>query len=509
MTVPSDEQKIKYTGAGSTATYAYTDIKALDEADLTVFVTKLSTLVDTALVLNTDYTVTGVGLAAGGNVVLVNASQAWLDGSGYLTSSYSITIKRVMELTQETSVTSQGQNLPEYIEKQFDRGVMIDQQQQEQLDRSIKLPENETPTASSTTVPSETDRANTIWAWDSSGKPSTAVLSSVGSSVTAPYVVATSDPSLTNNRVLAGTSNQITVTDNGAGSNMAVSIATNPTIPGNTSVTGSMTIGTNTVVTTGNMTLSAGHVSITESHATTTPQVEVTQSSSGDAAMRINLTGGKSYAYGVDNSDGDLFALSYGSAANAVLGTNNLLVLNFNGGAFLGNGWTAGLSNKPFTGALNMRIAAAGSGAPRIAQMEVVNNDDSSNIYGTYFVEGAVLTTDGTITSLGTINSPGLIVAAVLVEANVVAVRTGGSSGTAADSAGYKLLAIYKNAVDGTLTQVGSTTQTVLGESQAGWDATLDASGNQIRIRVTGATNNNVRWTAHATLTLTTVRVDS
>lgn len=51
------------------------------------------------------------------------------------------------------------------------------------------------------------------------------------------YITISSDGSLTNERSLAGTANQITVTDNGANSTVAISITTNPTLPGNSSVT--------------------------------------------------------------------------------------------------------------------------------------------------------------------------------------------------------------------------------------------------------------------------------
>jgi hypothetical protein len=224
MTVPNDQSDITYTGTGATATYAYTNIKIFDEDDLEVSVTKLSDLTITPLAINTDYTVTGVGIAAGGNVVLVNASQAWLDGSGFLTSSYSITIKRVMEIIQETSVTSQGQNTPEYIEKQFDRSIMIDQQQQEQLDRCLKLPSTEAGTATNTTLPNVELRKNSIAAYDADGDPTTAVLSSVGANTTASFVTVSADASLPNRRVLTGTANQITLTDGGAGSTLTLAI---------------------------------------------------------------------------------------------------------------------------------------------------------------------------------------------------------------------------------------------------------------------------------------------
>jgi hypothetical protein len=267
MTVPSSAQTVTYTGTAATATYAYTNVKIFDETDLEVSVTKISTLAITPLVINTDYTVTGVGIAAGGNVVLVNASQAWLDGSGFLTASYTITIKRVVALTQQTSVTTQGQNLPEYVEKQFDRCVMIDQQQQEQIDRCLKLPDTEPGTATNTTLPNVDLRKNTIAAYDADGDPTTAVLSSVGANTTASYVTISAEASLTNERQLIGTSNQITVTDNGAGSTVAISMPSAVTVT---------TLNATTVAaTTGNITTVAA-TAVTATHVDTTSYIKTT-----------------------------------------------------------------------------------------------------------------------------------------------------------------------------------------------------------------------------------------
>lgn len=102
-----------------------------------------------------------------------------------------------------------------------------------------------------------------------------------------------------------------------------------------------------------------------------------------------------------------------------------------------------------------------------------------------------VTTTDGTVTTLHTFTLPASTTYAV--EVHVVARRTGGSSGTAEDGAYYILRAVYKNAA-GSATIIGSVGQTVVGESQGGWDATLDTTGATVRVRVTGASNNNITW---------------
>lgn len=101
-----------------------------------------------------------------------------------------------------------------------------------------------------------------------------------------------------------------------------------------------------------------------------------------------------------------------------------------------------------------------------------------------------VNTTNATVTTIATIAIPADTT--VLIEANVVARRTGGSSGTAQDGAGYVVYATYKN-VAGTATEIGETSM-FSAEDQAGWACTINVSGGNALIQVTGAANNNISW---------------
>lgn len=139
MTIGSTVNRVDYTGNGALDTYAYT-FRILEQSDLLVTVRNTSG-VETVLTISTDYTVTGVGSSSGGNVVLVNSSQAWLDSDGDLLTNYVLTIRRVRPLTQETDIRNQGDFFPEGHEDAFDHLVMIGQQQQDEIDRSIKLTE--------------------------------------------------------------------------------------------------------------------------------------------------------------------------------------------------------------------------------------------------------------------------------------------------------------------------------------------------------------------------------
>lgn len=99
-------------------------------------------------------------------------------------------------------------------------------------------------------------------------------------------------------------------------------------------------------------------------------------------------------------------------------------------------------------------------------------------------------TTDNTVTPLqrvdvGTNKS-------VLIEARVIARRTGGSAGTAGDTAWYVLQGGFKN-ISGTVSLIASSILNG-GEDQAGWNLAFAISGTQVVVVGTGATNNNITW---------------
>lgn len=130
----------------------YQGTGALNEYDYTFFIFAESHLEvkvrddegeETTLTLNTDYTVDGAGDSGGGSITLVDADQAWLDSSGYLDSDYALSIQRVVPITQTTSIRNQGAYFAEVHEDAFDKLTMIDQQQQDEIGRSLKAPASE------------------------------------------------------------------------------------------------------------------------------------------------------------------------------------------------------------------------------------------------------------------------------------------------------------------------------------------------------------------------------
>lgn len=152
MSLSITTRRVDYVGNAANSVYAYT-FRVFAQADLQVRVVNTTTGVIATLTLTTDYTVSGVGSSSGGNVTLVNSAQAWLT-AGNLSTGYNISIRRVVTLVQNTDIRNQGSFLPETHENAFDYVTMIVQQQQDDLDRSVRLPDVIPATSFDPTLPS-------------------------------------------------------------------------------------------------------------------------------------------------------------------------------------------------------------------------------------------------------------------------------------------------------------------------------------------------------------------
>lgn len=141
MSLSSTSSRNDYTGNGSASNYSYT-FPVVVSGDLIVQVVSTSTPPSvTMLSENTDYTVNGAGDASGGSIDLIDSGQAWLT-AGKLTTGYKLVLRRIRPVTQLTDIRNQGAFYPEIHEDTFDTQTMVDQQQQEQLNRTVMLPVN-------------------------------------------------------------------------------------------------------------------------------------------------------------------------------------------------------------------------------------------------------------------------------------------------------------------------------------------------------------------------------
>lgn len=132
MSLTNLTTKTPYAGNGVTTVFPFT-FKIFDQAHLVVTETNALGVTST-LVLNTDYTVTGVGLDAGGSITRLGATSPPPTGTTGL-------IRRVLPLTQTADIRNQSAFYAATHEDVFDKAAMVDQQQEEEIGRCVQLPE--------------------------------------------------------------------------------------------------------------------------------------------------------------------------------------------------------------------------------------------------------------------------------------------------------------------------------------------------------------------------------
>ena len=157
MTISTTIIKVSYSGDGTQTVFPYT-FKINAEADIQVII-RASNGTETVKTLTTDYSVSGVGSASGGNVTMVTAPSA----------TETIVIRRDTTQTQTVDLVENDPFTAETVEGAFDKSVAIVQELQEEVDRSIKLSRTNTITSTEFTVDAAT-RANKILAFDANGE---------------------------------------------------------------------------------------------------------------------------------------------------------------------------------------------------------------------------------------------------------------------------------------------------------------------------------------------------
>jgi len=156
MTVSSSTNRASYSGNGSLTTFAYS-FKVFDQDDLTVIL-RASNGTETVQTITTHYTVTGVGSANGGNVVFGSAPA----------SGVTVVILREMDLEQGLDLVPNDPFPAQSLENSLDKLTFMVQQHNEELGRTIKASRTNVITGAEFTI-SAADRANKIFAFDSSG----------------------------------------------------------------------------------------------------------------------------------------------------------------------------------------------------------------------------------------------------------------------------------------------------------------------------------------------------
>lgn len=170
MTVSSTTTKVSYSGDGTTSAFAYS-FKIFLDTELKIVIRTDSTGAEVTKTINTDYLVSNAGEQDGGTVTF-KFDTGNSDDSNYDTtdrrpqSGETLLIKRVMTLTQNTDYTPNDSFPAAAHEDALDKLTFINQQQQEELDRTFKFAETDT---GSITIPTSTERASKYLGFDGSG----------------------------------------------------------------------------------------------------------------------------------------------------------------------------------------------------------------------------------------------------------------------------------------------------------------------------------------------------
>lgn len=144
-----------YAGAGTTGPFVI-GFRFLENSHIQAIQTAAS--VETALVLNVDYTVTGAGASSGGTLTLTVA----------LPLGQTLTINRLVPATQLTDYTQSDSFPAESHEDALDKLTMLAQQLQRGVDQSIRVPERATTLP---TLPAAAQRIGMTLGFDGAGNP--------------------------------------------------------------------------------------------------------------------------------------------------------------------------------------------------------------------------------------------------------------------------------------------------------------------------------------------------
>jgi hypothetical protein len=221
MTLDTTVNRVIFAGNGATTifTYAFN----IPDADSVVAIYTDADGVETTL-SSSQYQITGLNDNAGGTLTYPLSGPAIAVGT-------TLTLQRIVALVQQTELVNQGGYYPAVVEDQFDYLTMIDQQQQDAIERSLTASPTD-PAGLSYVLPSVAQRAEAFLYFDVDGNVTTAA-GAVGGGV----VVSTPMEPVVGAATVADALDQL-----GGVSNTGGSIAGDFDISGNVDIGGSLTV---------------------------------------------------------------------------------------------------------------------------------------------------------------------------------------------------------------------------------------------------------------------------
>ena len=159
MTISTTTIKNSYNGDGSTSAFTYT-FKITDQDDIEVII-RSSNGTETTKTITTHYTVSGVGNAGGGTVTFTSGNIP--------VATETVLLRRSTPQTQGVDLIENDPLPADTLEDALDKLTAINQELQEEVNRSIKISRTNTMTSTEFTVDA-TNRANKLLAFDSAGE---------------------------------------------------------------------------------------------------------------------------------------------------------------------------------------------------------------------------------------------------------------------------------------------------------------------------------------------------
>lgn len=162
FSISATARKAQATGTGAAGPFSFA-FQVNAQSELAVYVD------NTLKTLTTHYTVT---LNADGTGSITFTS------GNFPTTSQTVTILGNAPLSRTSVYTSGGNITATALETDFDTNVMVQQQQQELIDRTMIAPVSD-PSTINMTLPNKADRADKLLKFDTEGNPEAALASSV------------------------------------------------------------------------------------------------------------------------------------------------------------------------------------------------------------------------------------------------------------------------------------------------------------------------------------------
>lgn len=156
ITIAANDRRIQYTASGGQTVFPY-DFPIFDDGEIAVYRTRSGAT--TLLTFSTDYTVSGAGAEAGGDVTLTSGA----------TASDIITIVGAMPNARTTDFQEGGDFLAATINRELDRLQIQVQELRNRLDRTVRLELFDDP-QSFNALPVKSARASKYAAFDANGQ---------------------------------------------------------------------------------------------------------------------------------------------------------------------------------------------------------------------------------------------------------------------------------------------------------------------------------------------------